>query len=184
MTSQQRVTRVVKKIGPLRLAVTTGMLLIAIFVWGFLISGKLQAQEVISSSMAPTVQKGDRLIVASIEESKNPLLRGDIVTVMSQSNDGFPLLKRIVALPGDEVYIVEQEVFVNEKPTQELLEERGLGGSKFQVYYKLKEDEYLVIGDNRKNSFDSLQFGPVSREEIIGKMLFRYAPFNRVGVPE
>jgi signal peptidase I len=47
--------------------------------------------------------------------------------------------------------------------------------------WQLKEGEYFLAGDNRNHSRDSRAFGPVPRDQIVGKALFRYYPLDRIG---
>ena len=53
--------------------------------------------------------------------------------------------------------------------------------SRGSVRYDLGRDQYFVVGDNRAVSFDSVQLGPVTRERISGKAVFRYAPLGKLG---
>ena len=55
--------------------------------------------------------------------------------------------------------------------------------SLLQRSYRLEEEEYFLLGDNRTNSIDSLNFGPVKADYIYGKVIFRYWPFKRFGKP-
>lgn len=171
--------RMVRRIGPVRLAVTTVILLAVILVWALLINGRLSPQLVISSSMEPTVMKGDRLLIYH-DLGERELHRGDIVMVDLMDRQ-LPLLKRLVALPGDYVVIVRNQVFVNEQPTTEQLAPLGLGRVRLSWYLEMNDDEYFVIGDNRGNSFDSVDIGPVSRDQITGIAVFRYMPLSEMG---
>lgn len=170
-----------RRIGPWRILVSSLVLLAVVVVWGLLLGGHILAQEVISQSMEPTVLKGDRVLVVRDYLEPTPFRRGDIVMVASPDDGDLPLLKRLVALPDDEIVIVRNQVFVNHQPTREDLAGRGVGTAKYSYWYKLKDDEYFVLGDNRGNSYDSLFFGPVRRDMILGKALFRYSPVKRMG---
>jgi signal peptidase I len=169
-----------RRIGPVRIAVTSLILLTLFTVWAFFIGGDLSAQEVISGSMEPTLKIGDRLIVERIDPA-TPLHRGMIVVADPKPGAGLPYVKRLVGMPGDTIIAVNDEVFVNEVPDIRRLLPLGLWPARFLARWKLGEDEYFVIGDNRGNSTDSVQFGPVTREAIIGRPVWRYFPWDRMG---
>lgn len=171
--------RAVRRIGPIRLAITTAILLAAVIVWALLVQGKLSPQLVISSSMEPTIMRGDRIIV--LHDEKDVELERDALVMVDLMDGQLPLLKRLVALPGDYVVIVRNQVFVNEQPSPRRLAPLGLGRVRFSWYFEMGEDEYFVIGDNRGNSFDSVDFGPVSRDQIAGHAVFRYWPPEKIG---
>lgn len=170
-------------VGPVRLILSSAALLVAMGIWGLFFGGQLKAEEVISSSMAPTIAKGDRLIVRA--NYSGPLAVGDIVIVDLQQHDALPLLKRIVAGPGDRVAVFNGNVFVNDIPEVTELRSMGLWPPWHFRAYELDDDQFFVTGDNRGESFDSVYFGPIRREQIIGEAWLRYAPlgkFGRVGV--
>jgi signal peptidase I len=117
------------------------------------------------SSMCPTFPPGSRVYTAPIS---SPLKRGDVVLV----NDGNKeyALKRIVALPGETVHIWRGYVFINRR----MLNEPYLAKHTYTFpdaltevsTYKLIQDQYFVMGDNREYSVDSRRYGPVDREQI------------------
>jgi len=166
-------------VGRVRLALTAVVLLVLAAVWGLLLSGGLSAEEVVSSSMAPTLRIGDRILVREIG-ARTPVARGEVVMVRSQDpKDPFPLVKRVAAGPGDFVVVLENQVFVNRKPARWEVERLGIWPPRSGHMYTLADDRYFVIGDNRASSYDSVFFGPVKREDILGRALAIYAPLER-----
>lgn len=180
MSSETVTRKMPKGVTPLRIAITSIVLLFVTIAYGLLISGQIRAEEVISESMSPTVKVGDRLLITQLDPEAE-VQRGDIVMVESPTGDTLPLLKRVVGLPGDDVWWVQEEVFVNKRPTLDDLRKRGIPHARIVNKYTLQEDEYFILGDNRENSFDSLYFGPVSRDMIVGEAFYRYAPLSRAG---
>jgi signal peptidase I len=159
-----------------------------------------EARYIPSSSMEPTLEINDRLIIEKIGYLfKNPA-RGDIVVfspTQTLQQQGFKdaFIKRVIALPGERVEIKEGKVLVNGKP----LTEEYTYGAKTEVSSRICEptkqayllqpetvpnNSYLVLGDNRNNSYDGRCWGVVPKDKIIGRAMVRFWPFNRVGAIE
>ena len=121
-------------------------------------------------SMAPTYQPGARVYTTSIS---TPLARGDIVLVDDGKKEY--ALKRIIGLPGETIELWRGFVFVNWR----LLEEPYLpkhtwtfpDEHKETYIFRLENEEYLVLGDNRTFSIDSRAYGPVPRRNILGPLV-------------
>ena len=148
-----------------------------------------------SGSMEPTVQVGDHVCVdklayglrlpvshSYVVERDGPA-RGDVVVLTSPA-DGEVLLKRIAAIPGDEVSVHEGRLTINgiEVPVEErqhgVVEQLGAHRHELGVDYgggpdlastRVPARRYLVLGDNRGNSRDGRYFGWVERSAILGR---------------
>jgi len=135
---------------------------------------------VYGDSMVPTLYNGDRVIVWLLNFDKD-FKRGEIVCLKSPLSPNKIYIKRVIGIPGDHVEIKEGRVFINE----ERLEENYIWSSytKTEVDIVLRENEYFVLGDNRENSADSRdpRIGPIKKEDIIGKSVYRIYPLNRIG---
>ena len=96
------------------------------------------------------------------------------------------LLKRVIAVPEDEVAIdAEGNVYVNGELLEEpYVTEKSLGDCDQEFPYKVPGTGYFVLGDQRTNSVDSRNsvIGAVSQEDIIGKVFIRVWPFSRIGL--
>lgn len=121
------------------------------------------------SSMSPNYMDSDLVLFTRLH---GMLERGDVVLV--RSDDSKVLIKRVVGLPGEEVYIDQRTgaVIIDGEELKEEYTEAITRRSSIQEYpIILGEDEYFVLGDNRENSTDSRDFGPVSSTQIKGEIL-------------
>jgi signal peptidase I len=93
-------------------------------------------------------------------------------------------IKRVVAVPGDELSVQDGIPIVNGEPFEGDWEIRpcmGLGGCDYEDPITIPPDHYFMMGDNRGASDDSRYWGPVPRDWIIGEAFFTYWPPNRIG---
>lgn len=141
------------------------------------------AFKVPSRSMCPTICVGDRIVVdTNTYRSRDPQ-RGDVVAMKHPSSEG-PFLKRIIGLPGDTLAPgPNATVLVNGQTFAPPLPCAMPSWSKVEPFdysefhpTKVPDRTYFVIGDNVGDSFDSrvAQFGPVTRQMILGKPLYFY----------
>lgn len=131
-------------------------------------------------SMEPTLMVGDKVIVNKLSYKIGSLSRGDIVAFHSTTEDGKELVKRAIAIEGDEIILTsEGEIFVNDEKIIEdyLSPEQSL--SYLNQTITVGEDEVFVMGDNRNNSFDSRYFGMIHEDDIFGEFLIIYWPPSR-----
>lgn len=169
-----------RRVTTLRILASSIILLVLMIFWGMLAGGRIQAQEVVSTSMEPTIMKGDRILIRTLKTDAG-LERGDIVMVNPRQSNELPFLKRIVAVPGDRVAWIDHAILVNEEPTAERFRAAGAQVLRAYLQTQLGEDEFFLVGDNSANSFDSTNFGAIRRDEIVGRAFYRYAPRSRLG---
>lgn len=134
--------------------------------------------QVSGDSMSPTLDH-DEIVVLLKTDKMN---YGDLIGFYYQ---GKILLKRVIALPEDEVVIDgEGNVYVNGEILEETyITDKSLGDCDLEFPYKVPPESYFVLGDLRSNSVDSRnsQIGAISKEDIIGKVFIRAWPFSRFG---
>lgn len=143
-----------------------------------------EARYIPSGSMLPTLQINDRLIVDKLSYHFQTPQRGDIVVfsptdTLKQQNFKDAFIKRVIGLPGEKVAVKGGRVYINNKPLQEKYIEDAPDYQYGPV--TVPTDSYLVLGDNRNNSYDSHYWGFVPRDRIIGRAVVRFWPLNRLG---
>ena len=135
--------------------------------------------------MLPTLCNGERLVISNLFYEPAP---GDIVVLCGEADreEGRNLIKRIIAVGGQTIDIDFEtgEVTVDGEVLDEpyILERTHLDeGTEFPL--TVPEGEVFVMGDNRNGSRDSrsLSVGTVKEEYIVGRVLFRFFPFDRFG---
>lgn len=145
-----------------------------------------EARYIPSNAMLPTLQVNDRLIIDKLTYRFRAPERGDIIVfspteALRKQNFRDAFIKRIVGLPGDKVQVKKRQVYVNDQP----LNEDYIGKNEAPQYewgpQVVPLNSYIVLGDNRNNSYDSHYWGFVPHKNIIGKATKRFYPFDRAG---
>ncbi len=169
----------------------------------------ISADEKISDGF---VSLGDHLFVERFSLYLSPPKRGDVMVFTTENlkyNDipliltgGYYYIKRLAALPGDTVKIVNNQLYIKPagdnafRPVQEIeprfkkiysmkggyhghLSNMGSMGFAFGEEYTIPEEHYLMLGDNSSFSMDSRYFGPVHRKQMIGRAWLTFYPLSR-----
>ena len=138
------------------------------------------------TSMNPTLNDKDNLIVDKITYRFNDPQRFDVVVFPYQHKKHTYYIKRIIGLPGETIQIGDDgTIYIND---QVLVEDYGneviLDPGRAEEKIELGPDEYFVMGDNRNNSSDSRDFmvGNVNRKDFIGRAWLRIYPFKDFGL--
>lgn len=161
----------------LREVVITVIIAAAVFA---LLRLTVQSYTVVMSSMEPTFQQGDCIMVSKVSYRSTGPERGDVIVFDPPFDSRFPFIKRVIGLPGETVEIQDGKVSINGTPLEE--DEYISGQPSYTMSAtKIPEDEYFVLGDNRNNSTDSSKGWTVPRDNIIGKAWFAYWPPSKLG---
>lgn len=135
--------------------------------------------------MQPTLYDGDNLIIDRVSYASFDPKRYDIVVFSFGNAQGTYYIKRVIGLPGETVQIMDDgDILINGHVLNEhygnaVITDPGL--ASYEI--RLGSGEYFVLGDNRNHSEDSrfADVGIVKREQIMGKAVFRFFPFTRIG---
>ncbi len=141
------------------------------------------------ASMEPSFEESDYLIVDQISYRFREPERGEVIVFYYPDNPQKRHIKRIIGLPEEELVFDGESIFIADNEEKKVLEEdyhlpgRDLGEERMS----LKSNEYFVMGDNRGSSFDSRDWGPLPKENIIGRVFLQisfFDVFRKVGIPE
>lgn len=149
----------------------------------------LQPFRVSGESMEPNFQNNERVIIDKITPKFADYKHGDVIVFLLKDTERGPehLIKRIVALPNERIMIINRAITIYsaEHPDGLTLDEsryRPRITREQPVDVQLQSDEYFVLGDNRAMSKDSEIFGPIPKSAIVGRVLIRYFPFEKMSV--
>ena len=157
---------------------------VILLTW-FLITFVIQKLEVNGSSMVPTLENGDQLMMEKVSYRFGDPERFDIVVFPYAYQEKTYFIKRVIGLPGETVQIdMDGNIYIDgeileEDYGAETIEYPGLALDPIT----LGEDEYFVLGDNRNNSEDSRfpDVGNIRRDEIMGRAFIRLFPLSKFG---
>lgn len=122
------------------------------------------------SSMFPTLTDGDRVFVVPYRGNTTPD-RGDVVVLRDMAGTNDMLIKRVIAIAGDKLYVGNGEVVVNDQ-----FKYRSSKTPVQPVTELVPDGTLFVMGDNEGHSYDSRTFGPVAADKVVGKALFIFWP--------
>lgn len=168
-----------KDVGITALYAVVVALILRLFVIG--------AYEIPSHSMENTLLAGDFIVVSKITFLLRDVNRGDVITFRhhdSVSNIDETYIKRVIGLPGDTVTLTSAGVIVNGVPLPTPPEARIptsplLPSMKEPFRTVVGKDSVYVLGDNRRNSYDSRYWGAVALDDVKGSPLFTYWSYGR-----
>ncbi|UCG40126.1 MAG: signal peptidase I [Acidimicrobiia bacterium] len=176
-------------------------LVVAVLIKTFLV----QAFWIPSGSMVPTLEIDDRVLVNKLEYRIQEPRRGDIVVFdspyLEESDEptsfrelaaltlaealgirsgGVPddFIKRVIAVPGETVEVVDNQVLIDGLPISEPYLPAGVQMPDFGPV-TVAPNELFVMGDNRNSSSDSRVFGPIDQSEVVGRAFVLMWPFDR-----
>lgn len=129
-------------------------------------------------SMEPALVEGDRLLVW---RHPRRLVRGDVVVVRSPLAPDELLVKRVVAQEGERVGVHEGRLVVSGFLMEEPWVKPGTALSPLEREVQLHPGQLWLLGDNRAESVDSRQLGPIDRRLLVGVVLCKVWPLGGMG---
>jgi signal peptidase I len=169
---------------------------LALLIQGFVV----KPYRIPSPSMNDTLLPGDRVLVNRLIFRFRDPHRGDIVVFNWPVNKKYVFIKRVIGLPGDTISLSGGHVLVNGRvtsepyvrkvngvpvPTEPAPPSPGTTMSEpwsLQRPYKVPAGDYFVMGDNRTESDDSRDWGPVPSGDLIGQAFLIYWPIPRIRI--
>jgi len=151
----------------------------------FLIVQVIKPTIVSGESMYPTLNDRDYLILNRMAYKFGDIDRGDIIvfkTDLKQDNGKEKdLIKRVIAIPGDHLVIKDSKVYINGEVQDEPYIHNEYTSGDIDIV--IPDNNVFVMGDNRQNSRDSRSsdVGLVNESDIIGEVMIRLFPFNKIG---
>jgi len=161
--------------------VWTRDLLIAIGLALVIIVFLYQPVKVEGTSMAPLLSDQERIFINKFVYRFEPIQRGDVVVFWYPLDRTKSFIKRVIALPGEEVEIRHGAVYVNGKVVPEPYVPAQYEDLSDFGPVRVAPDSYFVMGDHRISSNDSRMFGPVANRFIYGRAVFAYWPVDHFG---
>jgi len=148
----------------------------------FIITFLYQPVRVEGTSMLPRLGDDDRLFINKFVYHVAAVERGDVVVFHYHRDPEKSYIKRVIAVPGDRLWIDRGVVWLNGKQLSEKYIPEVYRDTRSYAEFVVPEDCYFVMGDHRSISSDSREFGPVERSLIYGKAVFIYWPARDAGV--
>ncbi len=142
-----------------------------------------QPVKVEGTSMMPSLTDQERIFINKFTYrlGLGAIERGDMVVFSFPQDPSKSYIKRVIGLPGDSVEIDRGDVIVNGKPLNEPYVPEEYRDRQSMDSLVIPPDKYFVLGDHRSSSNDSRAWGFVGRQNIYGKAVFVYWPFDKIG---
>ena len=134
----------------------------------------ISLQQVIGSSMSPTLNDQNIVLIDKVHYHFFNVKRNDIISF--KYKDSEYLIKRVIGLPGETIKYKDNTLYINGNQVEENFL-NSINTEDFELFWLgydvIPDNMYLVLGDNRGNSIDSRNFGLIKKEDIVGKMVVK-----------
>ncbi len=181
---------------------TVAILVAAFAVALLMISFVFRSYQVDGPSMEPTLQNNDKLIIWKVPRTWSDVTghayipsRGNIIVFSESGLSRFgqentkQLIKRVIGLPGDTVKVANgQYTIYNAQhpngfdPDQTMAYGKNIPFTSGDLTVKLAKNQVFVSGDNRPDSLDSRDFGPINANQIVGQLILRVYPPTKLSI--
>lgn len=133
-------------------------------------------------SMEPSFFDRDRIVVSKVSYLLGDIERGDVIVFPAPRSPEEDYIKRVIGLPGDRIRVAGGFVYVNDQPISEPYIKAPPLSNMNEVV--VPEGAVFVMGDNRNVSSDSRSWGSLPIDDIVGKAVFVYWPFEAIRIVE
>ena len=151
----------------------------------------MQPHQVYGQSMVPNFLDGEYVLTDKVAYKMRNPERGEVIVFHAPEaancykGTGCDFIKRILALPGETIEVKNNGIYINSTKLDEpyIPDNYQTSPGEFIKNRRvvLGENEYFVMGDNRSYSSDSRVWGPITKEEIVGRAFYRYWPLKSIG---
>jgi signal peptidase I len=154
-------------------------------IFAFIITQFIKPTLVRGESMYPTLEENDYLIINRMAYKMGEPKDGDIIVfsteLLQEDGDRKDLVKRIIGVSGDHIKIENSKVYVNDKLTNEPYIHDNYTEGNIDIV--VPKGKIFAMGDNREKSLDSRyeDVGLVNEKDVMGKVMIRLFPFNKIG---
>ncbi|HBG8470933.1 TPA: signal peptidase I [Clostridioides difficile] len=144
-----------------------------------LISSVIRLTTVMGHSMDRTLYDGEKLIISKIVYNKEDPKYKDVVVIKRSDLNVKYIIKRVIAVEGDTLKIINNKLYINDKLIEENYINEKMQTSDLEI--KIPKDKIFVMGDNRNNSIDSRSsiIGLIDQKDIEGKVIFNLSQFKK-----
>jgi signal peptidase I len=167
-----------------RVILSAVVIVIAFTSLNYYTQSHLKSYRFPGESMAPVLEKDDRVFVNLSKYKNQSPVRGDIIVFIYPPNRAQTFAKRVVGLPGDKVQIISGKIHINGQriestafpPDRKYLSRDDWAYGKEDQIVEVPEGMYYVLGDQTDRSSDSRQWGFIPAKDILGKVVMVYWP--------
>ena len=151
--------------------IIVGIIVILLFIY---VVAFIQVQ---GPSMQTTFTEGDLVFLSKVHYKFSDVKRGEVLIFENKGVKN--LIKRVIGLPGEKIEVKNNTLYINDQAYEEDYLADGTVTYDFKTDV-IPENCYFVLGDNRQNSQDSRELGCIKKENIIGKVIVRFWPINKM----
>lgn len=148
-----------------------------------------EPHQVSGNSMYPNMQDQNLIITNKLANTFGGYKQGEVIVFQNPRDASQDYIKRIIALPGQRIKILANQVYVDGEvlsepylPSTTRTETRGFMGEGEEL--TVPKGTYFTMGDNREGSSDSREWGPLNADLIVGQAWLRYWPLDKFQILE
>jgi len=158
-----------------------GNLVVSLLTAAFVVIFLYQPVKVEGTSMLPGLEDQERIFVNRFVYRLEPISRGDVIVFRYPKDTSKSYIKRVIGVAGDRIHIVDGLVYVNGEALSEDYVPQQYADWRSVPELTVPQGAFFMMGDHRNMSSDSRDFGPVEQKFVVGKAVFGYWPFEKLG---